>query len=63
MKKKYLLVILTAGILTFFLNKSMGVNWQYFIAGIVYGGQSAIKNEILFCGCIHNYQIFPFLYF
>lgn len=48
MKKKYLLVILTAGILTFFLNKSMGVNWQYFIAGIVYGGQSAINNEILF---------------
>lgn len=48
MRKKCLLGIITAGILISFLGISRRGDWQYFIAGIVYGGKSTINSEILF---------------
>lgn len=48
MRKKYLLVVITVGILTFLMSISREFDWQYFIAGIIYGEQSTVNSEILF---------------
>jgi len=48
MRKKSLLIFITTVTLVFIFCKAGGFNWQYFFAGIIYGGKSTMNNEILF---------------
>ena len=48
MRKKCLLVFAVLLVFFFICGVSTDFNWQYFYAGIVYGGESAMESEILF---------------